>query len=813
MRSKSLPVLALAIAGCFPDGAIGFEADFKLDVEAASEERKDPRETPLPALGSGIPPVAIIAAGLAAAAALAAGASGGGGGGGAGVAAPAGGGSAAGGSGNGASTAPRTLSYSSAGDFRTSEFSAQQGLQLVKADSLYYNGHYSWYAGNAPSAAAGTGIGVKIAVADTGINAREASTGSAISIDVAASYDYVADRAGAGADEYGHGTHVAGIIAAPKNGSGMHGLAYNASLVNFKVGNGPITATDAQLADMMNRAANAGAMIINNSWAAPASPITSFSREQLESSMPLLIEGSRAYVAKGGVVVFAAGNDAAAQPALHAGLPHRITGIEPGWLAVVAIDVSGTLAGYSNRCGVAAAWCLAAPGGGASGGLYSMQNNGGYASLSGTSMAAPHAAAAIGALKSMFVNLSYLQIRDRLLYTANRSGTYADASAYGQGLMDLDAASSPVGGVAVPTGTSASGATAAVAGSGIAFQPGALRTLRMQSWVLVVDNYQRAPFWMAADTFFREATPPLIERQWASLRSAAPGGRLEKIGPRLRLSHSPGLNDVVSADLATYRLGFSKGAGGEAILGSHLELAWLPQLAAPGTDSTAVGYASDFRGVRIGLLGTLPSAQATSERTVESSSLGSRRALGMVAQHRDTGTTYGASLAVAEHFERPIGIAASGAFGVGDSAAVSSGAFVQRAVGRDTVLEASLEIARHRTEANGPLTAPGYALRTVSLGARTALGARTTVSAGLKREWTGGEAARLQVPLTIAENGDIGRVTYALPYDELVGRSTLTLRIDHALKKQVDLRASVTRERYGFGTTVTGIAAILEIVN
>jgi hypothetical protein len=87
------------------------------------------------------------------------------------------------------------------------------------------------------------------------------------------------------------------------------------------------------------------------------------------------------------------------------------------------------------------------------------------------------------------------------------------------------------------------------------------------------------------------------------------------------------------------------------------------------------------------------------------------------------------------------------------------------------------------------------------------------VSAGLKREWTGGEAARLQVPLTIAENGDIGRVTYALPYDEIVGRSTLTLRIDHALKKQVDLRASVTRERYGFGTTVTGIAAILEIVN
>jgi len=461
---------------------------------------------------------------------------------------------------------------------------------------------------------------------------------------------------------------------------------------------------------------------------------------------------------------------------------------------------------------VAAAWCLAAPGGSPDSGLYSMYNNGGYASMYGTSMAAPHAAAALGALKSMFVNLSYLQIRERLLYTANRSGTYADASAYGQGLIDLEAASSPVGGVAVPTGTSASGAIASVTGSGIEFQAGALAALRMQGWVLVVDNYQRAPFWVPAQSFFREATPRLIERQWASLRSGPLSSKIEKIGYRMSFSHSPGLNDVLSADLATYRLGFSQGAGGEAILGSHLELAWLPRLATPGVDSVALGYASDFSGLRFGLLGTLPTAQATSAQTIESSSLGSRRALGIVAQHRAAATTYGVALAFADGFERPIGIVTSGAFGVGDSAAVSSGTFVQQSVGAKTVLEASLEVARHRTEAHLALTAPEYAVRSANLGARTALGAKTTLSAALKREWTGGEA-RLQVPLTIAENGDIGRVTYALPYDDLVGRSTLTLRLDHELTRQVALRAGLTHERYGFGTTVTGIDAILEISN
>jgi subtilisin family serine protease len=797
MRTKEVSALALAIASCFPGGAVGFDADFELAAEPAAEQTADERETkPLPALGAGASAAALIAAGVAAAAGAVLASRGGGGG----------------GSPSAPSSPPRTLSYTSAADFQTSEYSAQQGLRVVKAESLYYNGHYRWYVGDASDPAAGTGIGVKIAVADTGINAREASTGSVIAIDVVASYDYVNGRTGSAADDLGHGTHVAGIIAAPRNGAGMHGLAFNASVVNFKVGNssGLITASDAQLADMMVRALNAGAMIINNSWASSSS-ITSLSADELRASMPRMIEASRAYVAKGGVVVFAAGNEAAPQPAVQAGLPYRITGIQPGWLAVVAIDASGMLAAYSNRCGVAAAWCLAAPGGALDSGLFSMYNNGGYASMYGTSMAAPHAAAALGALKSMFPNLSYLQIRDRLLYTANRSGTYADASAYGQGLMDLGAASSPVGGVAVPTGSSASGATAPVAGSGIEFQAGALRALGMQDWVLVLDNYQRAPFWVPAQTFFREARPFLIERHWASLRSA-PQARVGMTGSPLSFSHSPGLNNVVSADLATYRLGFSSGAGGEAILGSHLELAWLPQLAAPGVDSVALGYSSDLGGIRIGLLGTLPGVQATSERTLESSSLGSRSALGVIAQHRAFGTTYGVSLAVADDFERPIGIATGGAFGVGESAAVSSGTFVQHSVGAKTVLNASLEVARHRTEANAALTTPGYTVHSATFGARTVFGAKTTLSAGLKREWSGSEAVRLHVPLTINENGDIGRATYALPYDDLVGRTSLTLRLDHELTKQVAFRAGLTRERYGFGASVSGIAAILEIM-
>jgi subtilisin family serine protease len=785
-----------------------------LGEESASPETGEKQETERPAKRSAyLLPAALAAAGLGVVAAFASRHSGGGDGtGGASAGAPSGGtppSPAA-----PPSPAPgRTLMYNSPADFETAEYNAQQGLRQVKASSMYFNGNYAWYVGNAPDPAAGTGVGVKIAVADTGINPREGATGSVINIDVAASYDYIANRSGAGADQYGHGTHVAGIIAAPKNGAGMHGLAYNATLVNFKVGDstGAITASDAQLADMMNRAANAGAMIINNSWSL-ASSITSFTTQDLQSSQPLWIDASRAYVAKGGVVVFAAGNQAAAQPGMQSGLPYRISGIEPGWLAVVAIDDTGRLASYSNRCGVAAAWCLAAPGGSTQNGLYSMYNNGGYANLYGTSMAAPHASAALAALKSMFVNLSYLQIRDRLLFTANRSGTYADASSYGQGLMDLAAASSPVGGIALPTGASANGATAPATGSAIAFQAGAVQALRMQPWVLVVDNYQRAPFWVPAGTFFREVTPRLVERQWASLTSDPLGSRVQKLGAGLRLSHAPGLNDALSADLGRYRLGFSQGAGGETMLGAQLGFASLPRLAAPGVDSVALGYAADLGAIRFGFVGTLPSA-ATETRTLDSSSLGSRSAAGAIAQLGDGRTTYGVTLAVAERFERPIGIAASGAFDVGPSAALSSGAFVQHAVGARSVVEGSLEIAHHRTQADLALSAPPFVMRSANLAARTVLGVNTTLLAAFKREWTGGTAARLNVPLTIAENGDIGRVSYTLPYDDLIGRTSLTLRLDHEFSKQVALRASFTRERYGFGMTVNGLAAILEIAN
>ena len=64
----------------------------------------------------------------------------------------------------------------------------------------------------------------------------------------------------------------------------------------------------------------------------------------------------------------------------------------------------------------------------------------------GTSFAAPMVTGGLALMKQYFRGqLSHTDLRARLLETADRSGIYADSAIYGRGLMDLGAATSPVG--------------------------------------------------------------------------------------------------------------------------------------------------------------------------------------------------------------------------------------------------------------------------------------------------------------------------------------------------------------------------------
>lgn len=67
--------------------------------------------------------------------------------------------------------------------------------------------------------------------------------------------------------------------------------------------------------------------------------------------------------AAGSLMVVSTGNESQPHPDLLAGAPYWFPELRDNWLAVTALDGDGDLAPYANRCGVAAGWCLAAPGG------------------------------------------------------------------------------------------------------------------------------------------------------------------------------------------------------------------------------------------------------------------------------------------------------------------------------------------------------------------------------------------------------------------------------------------------------------------
>jgi subtilisin family serine protease len=313
--------------------------------------------------------------------------------------------------------------------FETPEYRAQKGLAIVHASTLYARG--------------GTGQGVAVALVDSGLNSNLPEFQGRIRDP---GFDHVENQVGT-FDRIGHGTQMAGILAANKDDQGMHGIAFNAQLIPFRFGddNEPFF-FDSEIAQSWQSGFDKGARIFNNSWA-NAVPATEINEARYKQVMPESLVIARKLVRDGAVFVFPTGNELKREPLVEPGLPIAIPELEMGWIAVVALKNDGSaINAKSNYCGVAAAWCIAVPGGdsGADQGLLTTHKGGQYAQTAGTSPAVALVSGALAALQSRYPELTAQQVRERLLATANRTGIYANSEAYGQGLMDLDAASRPI---------------------------------------------------------------------------------------------------------------------------------------------------------------------------------------------------------------------------------------------------------------------------------------------------------------------------------------------------------------------------------
>ena len=140
----------------------------------------------------------------------------------------------------------------------------------------------------------------------------------------------------------------------------------------------------------------------------------------------------------------------ASSPSVDGGLVAHVEELRDHSIVVVAIGEDGKIADFSNRCGMAAQWCIAAPGEqvqAAYFGPFDGETARGYQEADGTSFAAPMVTGALALMKQRFGDqLSNTELVARLFETADKSGVYADRDTYGQGVLDLGAALAPLGG-------------------------------------------------------------------------------------------------------------------------------------------------------------------------------------------------------------------------------------------------------------------------------------------------------------------------------------------------------------------------------
>ena len=365
--------------------------------------------------------------------------------------------------------------------------SVQYGLALIGAPT-------AWAAGY-------TGMGVTIAVGDTGIDTTHPAFADKID---PRSLNFVLPAPGAPyvpsqiTDLDIHGTHVSGIVAA-SGSSQAPGVAYNADIAMLRVLPETPSCRDKDCSapgipyptamSLDYFAALQGVRIYNASYG-PNVPEGAKGLEAWPASMidPVEKEAALNAISQGKIIVAATGNDRddnpvagrnpsglALDPFIRPGANANAGVYVDGGhnynfsellqqsgliIAATAVGKDKTIAAYANMCGVTASWCVAAPGGNpvslggndppATPGIYStlplsydgqFATSQGYGFLAGTSMAAPMVSGALAVLSQAYPGYNSQDLAHVLFATAeNVGGMAADNAVYGYGMIRLDRA-------------------------------------------------------------------------------------------------------------------------------------------------------------------------------------------------------------------------------------------------------------------------------------------------------------------------------------------------------------------------------------
>lgn len=365
-----------------------------------------------------------------------------------------------------------------------------------------------------------------------------------------------------------HGTHVASLILGRRDGVGMHGVAPGADL-HFTAYSSLNNITNGTM-----DAALLGAVAQNNSWGYDVSSqdILNYLNNNggsLANAMSQVIGAGTAsdwqayidalnFFQQTGVIVFAITNDTGDIYAdAMAALPVFDTSLSEAWLTAIngyfEVDNNGNIVDavrISGACGYTAAFCLA--GDGTTEGARAGSNSS-YDVGTGTSFVAPQISGAIALMAQAFPDLSPAEWADRLLATADNSWfnsegvsidgvvdfgdgiTHGYSFEWGHGVIDLEAAFSPIGTVSVLAGENVADATRLPLIESSVISGGtygdALSTALAGREMAVFDSFN-GNFRMDAGALAYNATP------------AVSAGLMQSVSPRLNADLSPVTNAI-----------------------------------------------------------------------------------------------------------------------------------------------------------------------------------------------------------------------------------------------------------------------------
>lgn len=372
-----------------------------------------------------------------------------------------------------------------------------------------------------------TGEGSKIAILDLGVDLDHPEFDGRIvgtkCFTVMCKYGYegIQDN-----NSVSHGTHVTGIAAAALDGVGMTGVAPDADLLIGKIGHDSGYVELDQLGNGIAWAVSNGADVVNVSsemrmdttyrnsvvsigdgfYYSTYSPYQSLGYNQVLNSDNFTAPVIDAMAGNDTVLVVAAGNQGLAFPAFpahYATITDQNGNLALNGRVIIAgsFDLgTNNIASYSNRAGTMcydydqvnntcnnthriSDYYLMAPGTW----VTSTDNGGDYRALSGTSMAAPAISGGVALVHQMWPYMTGDNIVRLLMETADKSFAGYDVNIHGQGLMDLNNATTPQGAIGIPTTGRVDGATNSLDGQ---LSVAGMNMASLSS-MMVVDDYDR----------------------------------------------------------------------------------------------------------------------------------------------------------------------------------------------------------------------------------------------------------------------------------------------------------------------------------